>query len=488
MNDRIVEKAYTFDDMLLLPAESNVLPAETDTCTKLTNRIGLRIPLVSAAMDTVTESQLAVCMAQEGGIGIIHKNLTIEEQAEQVGSVKRSESGIITDPITVHPNDTVGKVLDLMRDHDISGLPVTEGKRLVGIVTNRDLRFETNLALPVSEVMTGGPEKLVTVSDRITLNEAKKLLHEHRIEKLPRINENFELTGLITIKDIEKARQFPHASKDSSGRLLVGGAIGIGADANERSEALVSAGVDVLVLDTAHGHSQNVLKKLRSLKAQLPHIDVIAGNIATADAAEALIQAGADAIKVGIGPGSICTTRVVSGIGVPQMTAIFNCSRIARKTDTPVIADGGIKYSGDIVKALAGGASVAMTGSVFAGTDESPGQIVHYQGRRYKQYRGMGSLGAMKKGSRDRYFQEDQEGQKLVPEGIEGRVSYKGPLATILQQLVGGLQSGMGYVGCANIRELQSKTRFVVISPAGLKESHVHDVYITEEAPNYRAF
>ena len=488
MNEKIVEKAYTFDDLLLLPAESDTLPDEMDTKSQLTRNIDLYIPLVSAAIDTVTESRLAISMAQEGGIGIIHKNMTFEEQATQVGKVKRSENGVIADPITVRPNDAVQTVLDLMKGHNISGLPVTEGKKLVGIVTNRDLRFETNYSLPVSAVMTGGPERLVTVTESITLEEAKRLLHTHRIEKLPRVNQDFELTGLITIKDIEKARQFPNASKDSSGRLLVGGAIGVGTDTNERSEALVGAGVDVLVLDTAHGHSRNVLKKLQSVKAQFPHIEVIAGNIATGEAAEALIQAGADAVKVGIGPGSICTTRVVSGIGVPQMTAIFNCVRIARKTDTPLIADGGIKYSGDIVKAIAGGAATVMAGSMFAGTEESPGLIVHYQGRRYKQYRGMGSIGAMKKGSRDRYFQEGQDSQKLVPEGIEGRVSYKGPLTSILHQLVGGLRSGMGYAGCRNIRELQTKAKFVVISPAGLKESHVHDVYITEEAPNYRAY
>ncbi len=488
MNERVIERAYTFDDLLLLPAESNVLPDEVNTSTRLTKKIVLHIPLMSAAMDTVTESQLAICIAREGGIGIIHKNLTFAEQAAQVSKVKRSESGIITDPITVNANDTVQKVLELTEECNISGLPVTEGKKLVGIVTKRDLRFETNFDLPVREVMTGGSENLVTVTDSITSEKAKQLLHKHRIEKLLRVNKDFELTGLITKKDIEKTKKYPNASKDESGRLLVGGAIGVGIDTNERSEALVAAGVDVLVLDTAHGHSRNVLKKLRSVKEQFPHIDVIAGNIATAAAAESLIDAGADAIKVGIGPGSICTTRIVSGIGVPQMSAIFNCCEVAKKTETPVIADGGIKYSGDVVKAIAGGASVVMVGSVFAGTDESPGKVIHYQGRHYKQYRGMGSIGAMKEGSKDRYFQEAQDNQKLVPEGIEGRVPYKGPLSTMIYQLVGGLKSGMGYTGCGSIAELRTKTRFVAISPAGLNESHVHDVYITEEAPNYRAF
>jgi IMP dehydrogenase len=488
MNEKIVERAFTFDDLLLLPAESNVLPNEVDTSTQLTSRVKLHIPLMSSAMDTVTESQLAICMAQEGGIGIIHKNLTFEEQAIQVSKVKRSESGIITDPVTVHPTDTVQTVLDLMSEYNISGLPVTEGKKLVGILTNRDLRFETNFKLPVSEVMTCGVDKLVTVTDSISPAEAKKLLHKHRIEKLLRVNKNYELTGLITKKDIEKTRKFPNASKDESGRLLVGGAIGVGTDTNVRTEALVAAGVDILVLDTAHGHSQNVIKKLKSVKAQFPHIDVIAGNIATAAAAEALIAAGANAIKVGIGPGSICTTRIVSGIGVPQMTAIFNCAEAAKKHNIPIIADGGIKFSGDVVKSIAGGASVVMAGSMFAGTDESPGQVIHYQGRRYKQYRGMGSIGAMKEGSKDRYFQEGQDSKKLVPEGIEGRVPYKGPLSTIIYQLIGGLRSGMGYTGCASIEELKTKAQFVSISPAGLKESHVHDVYVTEEAPNYRAF
>ena len=488
IKNKIVERAYTFDDLLLLPAESNTLPNDVSTKTRLTDKIKLHIPLMSAAMDTVTESKLAICMAQEGGIGIIHKNLTFEEQAREISKVKRSESGIIIDPICVSPTDTVQKALDLMRETNISGLPVTEGTRLVGILTNRDLRFETNFDQPVAEVMTSG-EKLVTVTDTITPEGAKQLLHKHRIEKLLRVNEKYELTGLITKKDIEKARLYPFASKDSSGRLLVGGAIGVGIDANERSEALVAAGVDLLVLDTAHGHSQNVIKKLKSVKAQFPNIDIVAGNVATAAATEALFDAGADAVKVGIGPGSICTTRIIAGIGVPQLTAVFNCSEVAKKYNKSIIADGGIKYSGDVVKAIAGGASVIMAGSMFAGTDESPGEVIHYQGRRYKQYRGMGSIGAMKEGSKDRYFQEGQDdNKKLVPEGIEGRVPYKGTLTNIIYQLIGGLRSGMGYTGCATIEELQAKAQFVEISAAGLKESHVHDVYVTEEAPNYRAF
>ncbi len=484
--DRIIEKGLTFDDLLLLPSKSDVLPSEVNTSSQLTRNIRLETPLVSAAMDTVTESRLAIAMAQEGGIGIIHKNMPIEDQAENIDKVKRSESGLITDPITIKPDYKVAWALDLMRKYDISGLPVTEGKTLVGIVTNRDLRFETNFEQPISNIMTQGKENLVTFKDSITPEEAKRLLHKHRIEKLLRINDDYELTGLLTIKDIEKKQKFPKASQDSSGRLLVGAAVGVGTDLDDRAAALVKAGVDVLVVDTAHGHSNNVFRTVEKLKKLYPDVDLIAGNVGTAAATESLIKAGADAVKVGIGPGSICTTRVVSGVGVPQMSAIFNCSKIADKYNTPIIADGGIKFSGDIVKAIAGGASTVMLGSILAGTGESPGQVILFQGRRYKQYRGMGSLGAMKEGSKDRYFQEGQEASKLVPEGIEGRVPYKGPVRETIYQLVGGLCSGMGYTGCGTIAELQKNAVFIQISSAGLTESHVHDVYITEEAPNYK--
>lgn len=485
-NRRIVEKGLTYDDLLLLPAKSAVLPHEVDTSTNLTRNIKLQIPIMSAAMDTVTEAKAAICMAQEGGIGIIHKNMTIEEQAQHVDRVKRSESGMITDPISLKPDDSVQHALDLMARFHVSGFPVVEGKELVGILTNRDLRFETNFSQPVKNVMTKGRENLVTVTEGITLEEAKKLLHSHRIEKLLRVNENYELTGLITIKDIEKARKYPQASKDCKGRLLVGAAIGIGNSAIERAEALIEAGVDVLTIDTAHGHSVNVLKAVENIRKQFKDVDLIAGNVATAAATEELIKVGVDAVKVGIGPGSICTTRIISGIGVPQMTAIFNCAAAAKKHNIPIIADGGVKFSGDIVKALAGGASVVMLGSMLAGMDESPGDVILYQGRRYKQYRGMGSLGAMKQGSADRYFQENKKDMKLVPEGIEGRVPYKGPLGETIFQMIGGLRSGMGYTGCGTIKDLGEKAEFVQISPAALKESHVHDVFITEEAPNYK--
>ena len=486
--ERITENGLTFDDLLLLPAKSDVLPSDVDTSSQLTRNIRLQVPMVSAAMDTVTESRLAIAIAQLGGIGIVHKNMPVEVQAKHVDRVKRSESGMITDPITIKPDDTVEWALQLMKKYNISGLPVTDGTTLVGIVTNRDLRFETNFEQPVSNIMTQGRENLVTVKDGITPEEAKRLLHKHRIEKLLRINDNYELTGLLTIKDIEKKKRYPKASQDSSGRLLVGAAVGVGADLEERAEALVASGVDVLVVDTAHGHSNNVIKAVRKIKNRYPEIDLIAGNVGTVEATEDLIEAGADAVKIGIGPGSICTTRVVSGVGVPQMTAIFNCAAAAGKHGVPAIADGGIKFSGDIVKAIAGGASTVMLGSILAGTEESPGQIILYQGRRYKQYRGMGSLGAMKEGSKDRYFQEGQEASKLVPEGIEGRVPYKGPVGETIFQLVGGLCSGMGYTGCKTINQLQTQSRFVQISPAGLTESHVHDVYITEEAPNYKTF
>lgn len=483
---RLIEKGLTFDDLLLLPGKSDFLPSEVETATQLTEGIRLETPLISAAMDTVTESRLAIAMAQEGGLGIIHKNMSPEDQAKNVDKVKRSESGLISDPITVKPDDTVEWALRQMKKYDISGLPVTEGKTLVGIVTNRDLRFETNFDQPISNIMTKGRDKLVTFKNKISPEDAKRLLHQHRIEKLLRINDDYELTGLMTIKDIEKKQRYPKASQDSSGRLLVGAAVGVGADLEERAERLVGAGVDVMVVDTAHGHSVNVIKTVKKLKSDYPDLALVAGNVGTAEATEELIKAGANAVKVGIGPGSICTTRVVSGVGVPQMTAVFNCSEAARKYNIPIIADGGIKFSGDIVKAIAGGASVVMLGSILAGTTESPGQVILFQGRRYKQYRGMGSIGAMKKGSKDRYFQEDQEESKLVPEGIEGRVPYKGPVQETIYQLVGGLCSGMGYTGCKTLGELQTNSTFIQISPAGLTESHVHDVYITEEAPNYK--
>ncbi len=483
---QIIGQGLTFDDVLLLPQKSNVLPSDVDTSTQLSRNIMLHTPLVSAAMDTVTEARLAIGMAQEGAIGIIHKNMPIEEQARHVGLVKRSESGMITDPITVKPDDTVEHATMLMKRNNISGLPVTDGKQLVGILTNRDLRFETNFSQPVSDVMTKGRDRLVTVSEGITPDEAKQLLHQHRIEKLLRVNENYELTGLLTIKDINKKQQFPMASKDSSGRLLVGAAVGPSNDFQDRVAALIAADVDVIVIDTAHGHSDNVNNAVRAFKAQYPDKELIAGNVATASATEDLIAAGVDAVKVGIGPGSICTTRVVSGIGVPQMTAIFNCAPVGHKHGVPIIADGGIKFSGDVVKALAGGASTVMLGSMLAGTTESPGQVILFQGRRYKQYRGMGSIGAMKDGSKDRYFQEDQESSKLVPEGIEGRVPYKGKLNETIYQMVGGLRSGMGYTGSASLKELRDNPEFIQISAAGLQESHVHDVYITEEAPNYK--
>jgi IMP dehydrogenase len=484
---RQIGQGLTFDDLLLVPQKSNVLPNDVDTTTQLSRNIRLNIPFISAAMDTVTEARLAICMAQEGAVGFIHKNMPIAEQARQVSLVKRSESGMITDPITVSPKDTVQQATALMKQFNISGLPVTEGKQLVGIITNRDIRFETNFTQPVSNVMTKGRDKLVTVAEGITPEEAKQLLHQHRIEKLLRVNDNYELTGLLTIKDINKKKQFPLASKDSSGRLIVGAAVGPSTDFEERAAALVAADVDIIVIDTAHGHSDNVTKAVRAFKSRYPEIELMAGNVATAAATEDLIAAGVDAVKVGIGPGSICTTRVVAGIGVPQMTAIFNCAPVGLKHGVPVVADGGIKFSGDVVKALAGGASSVMLGSMLAGTTESPGQVILYQGRRYKQYRGMGSIGAMKEGSKDRYFQEDQEEvSKLVPEGIEGRVPYKGKLSETIYQMVGGLRSGMGYTGSASLKDLREGTEFIQISSAGLQESHVHDVFITEEAPNYK--
>lgn len=478
------EYAYTFDDLLLVPGKSEVLPSSVDLSTRLTDTIDLKIPLVSAAMDSVTEHRTAITMAREGGIGIIHKNMTVEEQALEVTRVKKSESGMIIDPVTVEEGQTVGDVKNIMRNFRISGVPVLRGKKLVGIVTNRDLRFVTDLNMKVQEVMTS--KKLITAPVGITLEESKALLHEHRIEKLLVTDKSGNLKGLITIKDIEKVRQFPNAAKDPLGRLRVGAAIGVYTELAQ-VEKLKKAGVDVVVLDSAHGHSMNVIKALEKIKNSFPDLPVIAGNVATAEATEALIKAGADCVKIGVGPGSICTTRIVAGVGVPQMTAIYNCTQAARKYDVPVIADGGIKFSGDITKAIGVGAHTIMVGSLFAGTDESPGETFLYQGRTYKGYRGMGSLGAMKKGSSDRYFQSETESSsKFVPEGIEGKVPYRGPLSAMIYQLMGGLRSGMGYVGAKTVQELHSKAKFVRITPAGLKESHVHDVIITKEAPNYR--
>lgn len=484
--DRLNE-SLTFDDVLLVPGHSEVLPHQCDLKTRLSRNLKLNIPFISAAMDTVTEAQTAIAISQEGGIGIIHKNMTIEHQARNVEEVKRFESGMITDPITVSPEQPVRVAMELMQQHHISGVPVTKGPELVGILTNRDLRFETNFEQKVEDVMTKGRDRLVTVSPGIDLAEAKLLLHKHRIEKLLVVSENYELVGLITIKDIEKSKQNPNANKDEAGRLRTGAAVGVSEDQLPRVEALIQAGVDVVVVDTAHGHSKGVIDSVARLRSHFPKLEIIAGNIATAEGAEALIKAGVDAVKVGIGPGSICTTRVVAGIGVPQMTAIDNVLPIVQKYDVPMISDGGIKYSGDVVKALACGAHSVMIGSAFAGTSESPGTVILYQGRRYKMYRGMGSIGAMKKGSKDRYFQDEVEEMKLVPEGIEGRVPYKGHLSETLHQFMGGLRAGMGYTGCATIEELRFKPRFVKITNAGLKESHVHDVFITEEAPNYPA-
>lgn len=483
MLDETIREALTFDDLLLVPAESSILPRDVDTTSKLTNNINLRIPILSAAMDTVTESKTAICMAQEGGIGIIHRNMSIERQAVEVDKVKKSESGMIVDPITIEPEQKVHEALHLMMEYHISGVPVVKGKRLVGILTNRDLRFETNLDQPVANVMT--KDNLITVNTNITLEESKALLHKHRIEKLLVVDNEFNLKGLITIKDIEKIRKYPNASKDSLGRLRVGAAVGI-LDREERVQALINAGVDVIVIDTSHGHSRGVLDAIRDTKANFPQCEVIAGNVATAEGAEALIKAGADAVKVGVGPGSICTTRVIAGVGVPQMTAILDAYRVCSRYGIPLIADGGIKFSGDITKALAAGAHTVMIGGLFAGTEESPGETVLFQGRSYKVYRGMGSLEAMKSGSRDRYYQDDMESSlKLVPEGIEGRVPFRGSLSASIHQLIGGLKAGMGYLGCRTIEEMHEKARFVRITQAGLRESHVHDVIITKEAPNY---
>jgi IMP dehydrogenase len=481
---KISGDAYTFDDVLIVPLKSDVLPTEVRTNTRLTNRIELNVPIVSAAMDTVTESPLAIALAQQGGIGIIHKNLPIDNQAAEVDKVKRSESGMIVDPITMSPNQKIEDAVKLMSHYKISGVPITENGRLVGILTNRDLRFETRFHLPIREVMT--KEDLVTVPVGTTLEEAQRILHKHRIEKLLVVDRDQNLKGLITVKDITKKIKYPLAAKDDQGRLRVGAAIGATGDYLERMAELIRAKVDVIVIDTAHGHSSRVMDAIKEAKRRFPEMDVVAGNIATEEAARDLVKAGADAVKVGMGPGSICTTRVVSGAGMPQITAILACARATQETKTPLIADGGIKFSGDITKALAAGANTVMIGSLFAGTDESPGETILYQGRTFKSYRGMGSLGAMQAGSRDRYGQDKESPGKLVPEGIEGRVPYKGPLSSMVTQLVGGLRSGMGYCGVTTIEDLQARTRFMKITEASLRESHVHDVFITKEAPNYQ--
>jgi len=484
MSSEKIALSLTFDDVLLVPGESAILPRDVEVSTYLTKAIRLHIPLISAAMDTVTEAQTAISMAREGGIGIVHRNLSIAAQAAEVDKVKKSESGMIVDPITMDPDQKIYEALEVMKKYRISGVPVTRQGKLLGILTNRDLRFETQLDQPISAVMT--KENLVTAPVGITLEESKRLLHKNRIEKLLVVDEHNDLKGLITIKDIEKTIKYPNACKDNLGRLRVGAAVGVSVDREARVEALLRAGADVIVIDTAHGHSRAVVEGIRDIKRVFPNCQLIAGNVATAEGAEALAQAGADAVKVGVGPGSICTTRVIAGVGVPQITAIQECARIIQKYDIPFIADGGIKFSGDITKALAAGADSVMIGSLFAGTDESPGEMVLYQGRSYKMYRGMGSIEAMKSGSKDRYYQDDVEADiKLVPEGIEGRVPYKGPISSSVYQLLGGLRAGMGYLGCRNLKELKQKSKFTRITNAGLRESHVHDVIITKEAPNY---
>ncbi|MFN9502988.1 MAG: IMP dehydrogenase [Rubrivivax sp.] len=493
---RLLGRALTFDDVLLVPAYSQVLPRDTSLVTRLTRNITINLPLVSAAMDTVTESRLAIAMAQEGGVGIVHKNLTPQQQAAEVARVKRSESGVLRDPITVTPQMTVRQVMALSRQHGVSGFPVLEGLRVVGIVTNRDLRFETRLDVPVSQIMTPS-ERLVWVREGASLDEGKALMHRHRLERVLVLNDAFELRGLMTVKDITKQTNFPNAARDARGQLRVGAAVGVGDGTEERVEALVKAGVDVLVVDTAHGHSAGVIDRVRWVKRHYPQVDVIGGNIATAEAALALAEAGADAVKVGIGPGSICTTRIVTGVGVPQIMAIDSVSQALAGSGVPLIADGGIRFSGDLAKAIAAGADSVMMGGAFAGTEEAPGEVILYQGRSYKSYRGMGSIGAMQKGSADRYFQEGQEGgaaessgntsAKLVPEGIEGQVPYKGSVVGIVFQMAGGLRAAMHYCGCASIDDMKTRARFVEITSSGIRESHVHDVQITKEAPNYRA-
>ncbi len=485
MLDERLPEALTFDDVLLVPQKSDVLPSQVDVSTRLTKGISLKVPIVSAAMDTVTDARLAIALAQEGGIGIIHKNMPIAVQAQEVDKVKRSESGMIVDPVTVAPDALVADALAVMAKYRISGVPVTVGTKLVGILTNRDLRFETRTNLPVSQLMT--KDDLITVPVGTTLEQAKEILHRHKVEKLLVVDRDFNLKGLITVKDIQKQIKYPQACKDSLGRLRVGAALGVTLDVLDRAAALVEAKVDVVAIDTAHGHAKGVQDAVLAIKKRFPDLEVIAGNVGTFEGAADLVAAGVSAVKVGMGPGSICTTRVVSGAGMPQITAIAEAARATAKAEVPVIADGGIKFSGDVVKAIAAGASSVMIGSLFAGTDESPGELILRQGRSFKSYRGMGSIGAMREGSKDRYFQEYEAGsEKLVPEGIEGMVPYKGPLSAMVQQLVGGLRAGMGYCGCANVKDLHAQARFVRISPAGLKESHVHDVIITKEAPNYR--
>ena len=480
-NEKFVKTGLTFDDVLLIPAESNVLPADVDLHTQLTKKITLNIPVMSAAMDTVTESRMAIALAREGGIGVIHKNMSIGQQAEQVDMVKRSENGVIINPFWLGPGHTLAEADELMAKFRISGVPICDGGKLIGIITNRDMKFETDMNQLIDNVMT--KEHLVTAPEGTTLDEAREILRKHKIEKLPIVDEQFHLKGLITIKDIEKAQVYPNSARDEKGRLLVGAAIGVTADVLDRVAALVEAGADVLCLDSAHGHSKNILECVMRIKSLYPDVQLVAGNVATAEGTRALIEAGADCVKIGIGPGSICTTRVVAGIGVPQVTAVFDAAQVAAEYGVPIIADGGIKYSGDIAKAIAAGGNVVMLGSLLAGCEESPGDTEVYQGRQFKVYRGMGSLGAMAKGSKDRYFQQDNK--KLVPEGVEGRVPYKGPVSETIYQMMGGLRSGMGYCGCGTIDELRTKAQFTQITAAGLKESHPHDIYITKEAPNY---
>ena len=480
-NHKFGKRGFTFDDVLLIPAESNVLPAEVDLHTQLTKKITLNIPVMSAAMDTVTEFRMAIALAREGGIGVIHKNMSIGQQAEQVDMVKRSENGVITDPFWLGPGHTLAEADELCAKYKISGVPICDGGKLIGIITNRDMKFETDMSKLIDNVMTR--ENLVTAPEGTTLDQAREILRKHKIEKLPIVDEQFHLKGLITIKDIEKAQVYPNSARDEQGRLLVGAAIGATPDVLDRVAALVEAGADVLCLDSAHGHSRNILECVMRIKSLYPDVQLVAGNVATAEGTRALIEAGADCVKIGIGPGSICTTRVVAGIGVPQVTAVFDAAQVAAEYGVPIIADGGIKYSGDIAKALAAGGNVVMLGSLLAGCEESPGETEVYQGRQFKVYRGMGSLGAMAKGSKDRYFQQDNK--KLVPEGVEGRVPYKGPVSETIYQMMGGLRSGMGYCGCATIEELRTKAQFTQITAAGLKESHPHDIYITKEAPNY---
>jgi len=482
MKPSIQTEALTFDDVLLVPSYSEILPSQCDVRTKLTSSIGLNIPLLSAAMDTVTEAQTAITMAREGGMGVVHKNLSVAAQAKEVTKVKKAESGVVVDPVTVTPQQPLSEALALMQRHNISGLPVINGSKAVGIITNRDVRFERNLSQPVSKVMT---TKLITASEGISREECKELLHEHRIEKLLLVDEQGCLKGLVTIKDIQKAERYPLAVKDDLGRLRVAAAVGVGADLQERAAALVDAGTDILVVDTAHGHSGRVGEAVRFLKKHHPQVPVLAGNVATAEGFRFLVESGADAVKVGVGPGSICTTRIVAGVGVPQLTAIMECAAVSQQTGITLVADGGIRYSGDVVKALAAGADAVMVGSLFAGTDEAPGEVILYQGRSYKVYRGMGSIGAMRSGSKDRYGQDGVEERKLVPEGIEGRVPYRGSLGQSVHQLIGGLKAGMGYLGANTLAIFRKTARFVRLSPQGLRESHVHDVMITKEAPNY---